>query len=237
MENKIPKKIHYFWFGHNEKNELIKKCINTWKEILPDYEIIEWNEENYKINPEKIFAYKMYQNKKWAFVADYSRLEILSIHGGIYLDTDMYVLKSFDEFLKNECFLGKEDDINISAGIIGSVANDSFILKCKEFYDKNPEVLMTIPRLLTKIYNENFAEDKNIVIYDKKVFYPFGANNINMFNPINPPKDAYAVHMWNYSWGHPLNKFFKKIGIYGAGKKFVESLGIKKILKKILGFE
>lgn len=233
----IPKKIHYFWFGKNEKNDLIKKCINTWKKEAPDYEIIEWNETNYPIMKDMFFAYKMYNQKKWAFVADYARFDILYKYGGIYLDTDMYVLKSLDIFLENKFFIGKEDDEHISAGIIGTIEKNDYILKCKEFYDKNPDIVMTVPRLLTKIYKEKFVNDKNIKIYEKEVFYPFSAKTIDKFNHNTPPSDAYAVHMWNYSWGHPLNRFFKKIGIYSIGKKIVEILGIKKILKNMFGFE
>jgi len=233
----IPKKIHYCWFGKGEKNEVIQTCIATWRKNLPDYEIIEWNEENYPITKEKSFVHTMYQQKKWAFVADYARFDVLYDQGGIYLDTDMYVLASLDKFLNNEFFIGKEDDDHISAGIIGVTAKNDYILKCKEFYDVHPEVVMTVPRVLTKIYQENFLEDKNIAIYDKNVFYPFSAKNIEKFNPKHPPTGAYAVHMWNYSWGHPLNKFFKKIGIHAAGIKIVERLGIKKILKNIFGFE
>jgi len=233
----IPKTIHYCWFGRGEKNEVITRCIATWKKLLPEYEITEWNEDNYPIIPEKQFAFRMYQQKKWAFVADYARFDILAKHGGIYLDTDMYLLKPLDDLLHHACFLGKEDDEHISAGIIGAMPGNAYITKCKAFYDEHPDIVMTVPRLLTKIFAENFTGDTTIAMYEKNVFYPFSAETIAKFDPHDPPAGAYAIHMWNYSWGHPLNKFFKKMGIHRAGTKIAETLGVKKFLKKIFGFE
>ena len=237
MKNIIPKKIHFCWFGHTNKDKVVISCINTWKKYLPDYEIIEWNEDNYKIESKNKFSFKMYNEKKWAFVSDYARLEILYKYGGIYLDTDMYLLKSLDKFLDNQCFLGKEDDMHISAGIIGSTPNNNYILKCKEFYDNNSELVIPIPKILTKVFETNHEEALNVMIYEKEIFYPLSSENIKIFNPQNPPIGAYTVHMWNYSWGNPLNKLFMKIGIYNFGKKITEKIGIKQVLKKILRFE
>jgi mannosyltransferase OCH1-like enzyme len=79
----IPKRIHYFWFGGNEKPELVKKCIKSWEKNLNGYEIIEWNENNYDVNKHP-FLKKAYKNKKWAFVSDYARLDILNQWGGIF---------------------------------------------------------------------------------------------------------------------------------------------------------
>ena len=90
----IPKVVQYCWFGGKKKTKLIKDCIKSWKRYLPDYKIIEWNEKNSDLaHPFVIEAYKL---KKWAFVSDYIRLKVLYDFGGIYLDTDMMVLKSFE---------------------------------------------------------------------------------------------------------------------------------------------
>lgn len=233
----IPKTIHYCWFGGNEKNKEIIACIESWKKTCPDFTIIEWNESNFEYTKYP-FAERMYTEKKWAFVADYARLEILNVHGGFYLDTDMLLLQSLSPLTVHNCVLGEESVGVISAGMIGSVANHSFINKCKEFYDNNPRELNTIPRILTSIFNEYKKNNstEGIYIYPPKTFYPFTSENIKEYAGQDLGDEVIGVHLWNYSWGHPLNRFFKKIGVYSLGKKITEKLGIKKVLKKLLGF-
>ena len=91
----IPKVIHYCWFGHSPKPALFQRCIASWKKYCPDYEIIEWNEDNFDIS-QNDYAREAYEEKKWAFVTDYARLWIVYNHGGIYLDTDVEIIKEFD---------------------------------------------------------------------------------------------------------------------------------------------
>lgn len=105
----IPKVIHYCWFGRGEKNKLIQKCMRSWKKYCPDYEIIEWNEENFEINC-CAYVQEAYEAKKWAFVSDYARLKILHEQGGIYLDTDVELIRNLDEFLNLEAFMGIEQE-------------------------------------------------------------------------------------------------------------------------------
>ena len=104
----IPKKIHYVWLGRGEKDARTKYCIETWKKYLPDYEIIEWNEDNFPMDY-NVFFKQAYENKKWAFASDVVRLYALYNEGGIYMDTDVEVYKSLDEFLNLEGFTGFED--------------------------------------------------------------------------------------------------------------------------------
>ena len=119
IEHSIPKIIHYCWFGNGEKSEFIKKCIQNWKEKLPDYEILEWNETNFDITSNR-YAQEAYNEKKYAFVSDYVRLFALLNYGGIYLDTDVEVLKSFDDLLVLNGFVGFEDQELISTAVIGA---------------------------------------------------------------------------------------------------------------------
>ena len=91
----IPKVIHYCWFGGNEMSALEKKCIESWKTQCPDYEIIRWDETNYDVT-KNLYMQQAYAAKKWAFVSDYARLDILYQHGGFYLDTDVELLQSLD---------------------------------------------------------------------------------------------------------------------------------------------
>ena len=106
----IPKTIHYVWFGRNPKPDLAVKCINSWKKYCPDYEIIEWNEDNFNLDEAPLYVRQAYEAKKWAFVSDYVRLWAMTEFGGIYMDTDVEVLKPLDRFLQNEAFSGFEDD-------------------------------------------------------------------------------------------------------------------------------
>lgn len=112
----IPKVIHYCWFGRNPKPEMMQRCIASWKKYCPDYEIIEWNEDNFDIS-QNAYAREAYERKKWAFVTDYARLWIVYHHGGIYLDMDVEVIKSFDQLLSDSAFFGFEDEKSVNTGL------------------------------------------------------------------------------------------------------------------------
>ncbi len=116
-DNHIPKIIHYCWFGGNPLPESAKKYIETWKKYCPDYEIVEWNESNFDLNYND-YVKEAYASKKWAFVSDVARLHALVNHGGIYMDTDVEVLRSLDEFLKHDAFSGFEKPDSIPTGIM-----------------------------------------------------------------------------------------------------------------------
>ena len=105
----IPKIIHYCWFGRNPLPELARKCIASWRKYLPDYEIKEWNEDNFDVN---IIPYtaEAYAQKKYAFVSDYARFWILYRYGGIYFDTDVEVIRPLDDIIARGCFMGFETD-------------------------------------------------------------------------------------------------------------------------------
>lgn len=136
----IPKKIHYCWFGGNPKPKSALKCIASWKKYCPDYEIIEWNESNIDINM-NLYTKQAYEAKAWGFVPDYLRLWIIYNHGGIYLDTDVQMVKSFDPLLQNKAFGGFEAG-NIEKGLyvalglgFGAEAGNEIIKKHMEVYD------------------------------------------------------------------------------------------------------
>jgi len=252
MQSKIPKIIHYCWFGGNPKSPLVIKCIESWKKVLPDYKIIEWNENNFDINSHPYTKF-IAQEKKWGFIVDYLRLYFLKEYGGIYLDSDMFMLKNIDDLLENSCFTAYEDEKNLSCGAVGAVKDDPFITFCLKYYDKykdeNYKILKTGPAVMTENfekYKEMVGNSRFIKIYPKNYFYPFDQYQIKNFFikyhkernlQTNAPLESYGVHMWNYSWGHPLNKFIKKIGLHKFFKRITESLGIKKLIKKILKME
>ncbi len=130
----IPKKIHYVWLGKGEKSDKIKRCIESWKKYLPDYEIIEWNEDNFDINYND-FTKKSYELKKYAFTSDVVRLYALYTQGGIYMDTDVEVYKPLDEFLNEEGFTGFEDIHYPVTATMGCVKGNPVIKMMLDYYD------------------------------------------------------------------------------------------------------
>lgn len=229
----IPKTIHYCWFGKQPKNDTILRCLKSWKAKLPDFEIKEWNEESFPVLDHP-FTRRMQEEKRWAFTSDYARLKVLYDHGGFYLDTDMLILQSISPLCGNECVLGEEEVGVISAGMIGSVARHPFIGACMKYYDTISEI-ETIPRVLTKVY-ATYQDKHSLHVLPPKAFYPFDFHHIGDYHGQDLGGDVYSVHMWNYSWGTPFARFIKKTPLYRVGVKTAETLGIKKIIKKILGF-
>lgn len=196
----IPKKIHYCWFGPKPYPRLVRKCMKTWKQYLPDYELCLWNEENSPMD--HLFVQQAYAAKKYAFVADYVRFWVLYHHGGIYLDTDMYVVKSFDDLLNYDCFFGYEtekEDI-VSCGIIGCVSKNFVMKDILNKYDAlsfNPDNVsdFIVPRLITPL-----VKDAVILPYD--CFYPLAYNERFSLKWKTCITDkTYAIHLWNVSWG------------------------------------
>ena len=131
----IPKKIHYCWFGGKEKPEKIKRCMDSWYKYCTDYEIIEWNESTYDVTKERYMC-EAYENKQWSFVSDYARLDIVYNEGGIYLDTDVELLKSPDELLCDEMYCGALIEYMCNTGIgFGAIARHPLIRKMRDYYD------------------------------------------------------------------------------------------------------
>lgn len=130
----IPKKIHYVWLGKGEKNDRIKKCIESWKKYLPDYEIIEWNEDNFDIEYND-FTKQSYELKKYAFTSDVIRLYALYKEGGIYMDTDVEVYKPLDEFLKEEGFTGFENINYPVCATMGAEKGNPIIKLMLDYYN------------------------------------------------------------------------------------------------------
>ena len=112
----IPKVIHYCWFGKGKMPPLAEKCIASWKKFCPDYEIVCHNEDNFDIS-ENRYAKEAYEAGKWAFVSDYVRLKVLYENGGIYLDTDVEIIKPIDELIKENGYMGFDDNGIISTGL------------------------------------------------------------------------------------------------------------------------
>ncbi|MBQ8619659.1 MAG: glycosyl transferase [Clostridia bacterium] len=138
----IPKTIHYCWFGRNPKPELAERCIASWKKRCPDYEIIEWNEDNFDVYSCPLYVRQAYEAKKWAFVSDYARLKVVHDHGGIYLDTDVELVKGLDALLGYDAFFGFEDGKHVATGLgFGAVKGAQILREMLQDYEGIPFVL------------------------------------------------------------------------------------------------
>lgn len=191
----IPRKIHYIWLGKGEKNDVIKKCMESWKKYLPDYEIKEWNEDNFDIDYNK-FTRQSYDAKKYAFTSDVIRLYALYTEGGIYLDTDVEVFKNIDEFLKEPAFTGFEEPNYPVCATMGAEKGNIIIKKLLDYYNDKDFTEKTNTWIISEILAENGIDRNSHEIQktDNISIYP-----TEYFNS----KGGYTFHHMNGSW---LNK-------------------------------
>lgn len=135
----IPKIIHYCWFGRGQMPELGVKCIESWKKFLPDYQLMLWNEDSFDVNQLR-FTREAYAQKRYAFVTDYVRLWALNTYGGVYMDTDVEIIRNIDSFLKLPAFSGFESNDLIPTGIMASIPQARWLQPLLAYYDKKPFV-------------------------------------------------------------------------------------------------
>ncbi len=156
----IPKKIHYCWFGGNEKPKLFEKCYKSWAKYCPDYEIVEWNESNFDLSACPLYVQQAYEAKKWAFVTDYVRLKVVYDNGGIYLDTDVELKKNLDFLLNRKAFFGFESGKYIATGLgFGAEKGSEILCEIMQDYEEIPFIkedgsldLTACPERNTKIF-------------------------------------------------------------------------------------
>ena len=233
----IPKVIHYCWFGRNPLSKLSKKCINSWKKYCPDYEIIEWNEDNFDINSNQ-YVKEAYEAQKWAFVSDYVRLYVLYYYGGIYADTDAEFIKPMDEFLKYPAFSGFESNCDIPTAVMGAEKNNTWIGKLLEYYDDKHFIMSdgtydmtTNVVTITNITKENYnikLNDTTQCIEGVFILFPhdfFCPKNYDTCE-IKLTANTHAIHHFNGSWHSEeerknYNKRHRYIKFFGrnVGKK------------------
>ncbi|MFR1756711.1 MAG: glycosyltransferase family 32 protein, partial [Thomasclavelia spiroformis] len=217
----IPHIIHLCWFGKGDYPELAIKCINSWKKYLPNYDIKIWNEETFDINSNE-YTKQAYEQKKWAFISDYVRLYALEHYGGVYMDTDLEVIKDFSSLLDSHDFVSSTLEGGlITAGFISAIPHHPYIKTLKEKYDngyfKNKdgkiEYIMN-PLLFTKVAermygfkigNDKFECDKSLIIYPMEYFMPyrkslFGTDKYSQ-NKYLITNNTYAIHHDMGSWG------------------------------------
>lgn len=232
----IPHKIHYCWFGYNRKPKLIQKCINSWKKYMPDWEIVEWNESNYDISKNQYIS-EAYQQKKWAFVVDYARFDILNTQGGVFLDTDVEMLKPIPEkFLQYEAFTGFESEKTVNPGLIyASISNQNMLKNIMEVYQNREfgckiegrlENIVDIVTGVLKQYglkeNNMFQIVKGIAVFPQDYFCCFNHET----QAFETTDNTISVHHYFASWSPWYRRaYFKCIKIAAA------MLGTEKYLK------
>lgn len=202
----IPKKIHYCWFGKGELSTKSKKCIESWKKHCPDYEIIEWNEDNFDINQNE-YTKRVYNEKKYAFLSDYARLKIVYEQGGIYLDVDVEIIKPIDALLHNKAFFGFETEDYINTGVgfgaeKGNLAVKTLLDEYNQLLDGTKDVI-GCPILNTQGLDKlGLVRNGQLQILSECTVYPE-----DYFNPYDDPtgrlnktENTYSIHWYAKSW-------------------------------------
>ncbi|MFR0548788.1 glycosyltransferase family 32 protein [Limosilactobacillus reuteri subsp. suis] len=234
----IPKVINYCWFGEKKLPNSVKKNIKSWKKMCPDYEIIEWNESNFSITDNE-FLKEAYKNHAWAFVSDYARLKIIYEHGGIYLDTDVEVIRNLDSLLTNKAYVGIQRREKLCATGLGFGAEKhnpvikKMLLKYENLhFDPQKTMELSCPNLNNAVIKEIGYKNSNTVTYLNDItIYPS-----KYFDPLSPgytndllQTETYTIHHYNASWLHGKKKLKRQI---------VNLIGQKKVnyLKKLFEF-
>lgn len=237
----IPKIIHCCWFGGKPMPNSVIELLNGWKTLNPDYEIKIWSEENFDYKSNQ-YAREAYENKKWAFVTDYARLKVLYDNGGIYMDTDVEVVKPLDDLLNNKAFSGFEDDINIPTGTMGAEKGNRWIELQLTYYDDHTFILpsgelnmTTNVKTITEITKNNYPIKLNNTYQNlgDVTFYPFEVlcAKSKTDGKVRITKNTITIHHFRGSWTTPKIKFIKFANKY-LGNNFVQFIvKIKHIIK------
>lgn len=239
----IPKIIHYCWFGGKPKDKLSQKCIESWKKYCPDFEIKEWNESNYDVTKNQ-YMYEAYQAKKWGFVPDFARLDIIYNEGGIYLDTDVEILRPIDELLNNTFYIGLEEPNKVNLGLgFGAEKDNSVIKELMEQYEnmkfvkEDGSLDLTPSPIIQTLY---FTSKGLKGVKDVQKINGVAIYSMEYFCPINPEtgickitENTISIHHFNATWKNPIhraasNVFKKCCQIFGEKRM----MKIKKMLKK-----
>lgn len=238
----IPKKIHYCWFGRNPLPEDALKCIASWKKFLPDYEIIEWNEDNFDVDAIQ-YTKEAYLAKKYAFVSDYARFRILHDYGGLYFDTDVELIRSLDDIIESGAFMGIEKSlattdgrgwIGVNAGLgLGAEAGLPTYKKILDFYNErsflteDSTVVTNVTKLLIPegLKNENKMQCvAGINIYPAEYFCPMDSTT----GIIDITPSTVSIHHYSCSW---INHKSLEYRLYVLKKRMIKLFGAKSVMK------
>lgn len=212
----IPKVIHWCWFGRGKKTPLIEKCIASWKKYLPEYEIKEWNEDNFDIHCNK-YVEEAYNNRKWAFVTDFVRVYALYHEGGIYMDSDVEVLKPLDDFLSLPAFSGRDSANGSLTGTMGSEKGGRWVkdllddyehrhfIKDDGSFDLTTNVVYTDQRMIPlglTFEDVEFEVPGYMKLFKQEVFCPKSWKDRSY--AVTP--NSYTIHHFATSWHSPRDR-------------------------------
>jgi hypothetical protein len=222
----IPKTIHYCWLSGDAFPNKINYCLNSWKKHLKGYDFILWDLKKFDINS-SLWVKQAFENKKYAFAADYIRLYALYHCGGIYLDSDVELLKPIDELLTLPYFVGKENSHSeVEPAIMGAEKGTEWIKKCLDYYNNRSFITekeefdtRTLPNIMSEIIRENYIIQDVYAVEeignDGNLFYRFP---IDFFSPrdwqtnkLKITANTYSVHHYSASWLPPLKKIKLRI--------------------------
>lgn len=206
----IPKTIHYMWLGGRPLPDKLERCIDSWKKYCPDYEIIRWDESNYDVHKNKFVA-QAYDNKRYGFVPDYARVEILYKYGGLYMDTDVELIRNLDELLYQEAFCSVEKwQVLNFGGCSGAIRGHHSL---KPFLERREEKSLTrkdgsFDGISSGLIDTGIALDAGYVIngknqsvmgmniYTYDYFHPYDY----MSGMLEKTDDTFSIHQFNGGW-------------------------------------
>ena len=242
MNQKIPKIIHYCWFGGNPLPELAQKCIASWKKYCPEYEIREWNESNFDLNCCD-YVREAYEAKKWAFVSDVARLYALVNYGGIYMDTDVEVVKPLDPLLQYDAVSGFQTDVEIPTGLMacekGNIMFQELLDDYKTahfiFTDGSYDLTTNVTRITNTCLKYGFVADNKKQTVNSLVLLPkdyLCAKN-HLTGKLEVTENTIAVHHFNGSW-LPKEEIYRRQMAQKIYKVF--PVGSGKVISLLCGF-
>jgi mannosyltransferase OCH1-like enzyme len=242
----IEKKLHYVWVGGGKFTPKMEQCMSTWRVQCPDYEVIEWNEKNFDMTKSPILK-KAWDEKNWSLISDIMRAYILYENGGIYIDTDIEILKPLDSFLTHKFFMGYDNKYWVNTAIIGASKGHEILKPIIDLYSSEKSLEITnftcihiYSALLLKMYgikpNGKTVVQNGVALYDKNYFYPLHY----LTHKLKLTPNSYVIHRCSCSWHTKTQKVLFKIMRYvhfifgNPIFEIFEKITARKIRRKVL---
>lgn len=225
----IPRRIHYCWFGGGALSALNERCMATWRAMLPDYELKRWTEDNSPLDT--AYAREAIRRRRWSRLSNYVRLHALGTEGGVYVDTDVEVVRPLDPLLGHECFIGFQLEQHptdwVNSAVLGAVAGHPFIKACLDrtlsHFEETGD-LHRSPAVCTSVLKEmglrryGMQEIGGVAVYPRESFYPYSWEE--QFTPECVGDTTFCIHHWEASWVRrrgPLLRLVTKLKAAGRG--------------------